>query len=221
MFDFLHDPDSDSSDRDPDRGSGRGRERDDSPYGSSGDEEFMPMTRRDAIDRMQDQALRDTRKFLARREPKRDNRMSIGSDIVSLLSLAGGVAGSAYLSQRFRNAGGVVPLGVLLGGLGYTGAHFGVFGHLSPYAKNASIGAALASLAIWAAGYGSIAAEKSTSQAAVNPATGHLGLGPGQPPSPWPPQPLAFAPAQPPVNQPQAPQSQQDFMNLILGRRAA
>ena len=215
MFDFLHDPDSDAEGRDPDRGSGRGRERDDSPYESSADEEFMPMTRRDAIDRMQDQALRDTRRFLARREPKRDNRMSIGSDIVSLLSLAGGVAGSAYLSQRFRNAGGVVPIGVLLGGLGYTGAHFGVFGHLSPYAKNASIGAALASLAIWAAGYGSIAAEKSASQAAVNPATGH------QPP--WPPQPLAFAPpaAMPLSPAPQAPQSQQDFMNLILGRRAA
>lgn len=213
MFDFLHDPDSDA-DREPDRERGSGRERHDSPYGSRDDEEFMPMTRRDAIDRMQDQALRDTQKFLARREPKRDNRMSIGSDIVSLLALAGGVAGSAYLSQRFRNAGGVVPIGVLLGGLGYTGAHFGVFGHLSPYAKNASIGAAVASLAIWAAGYGSIAAEKSTAQAAVNPATGQA-----QPP--WPPQPLAFAPAQPPVSQPQAPQSQQDFMNLILGRRAA
>lgn len=218
MFDLLHDRDADS-----DSDSGYGRERDDDPpRGSSS----FPMTRRDEIERLHDQTLRDTRAFLARREGRSGKKSSsVGGEIISLGALAAGAASSAYLSQRFRNAGGVVPLGVLLGGIGYAGAHFGVFGAAGDQVKNASIGAALASLAIWAAGYGSLAAERAASQAPATGASAGLGLASAPVPaisasSAWPPSPSpGFAP---PGALAGAPMTQADFMNLILaGRRAA
>lgn len=221
---YDHPDHSSKYERDPDVEHSYGMERDDSPYGSRDEEDFMPMTRRD-IDRLYDHALRDTKTFISKREQKSEPKAarSRSEELASIGALAVGALGTAYLSQRFRQAGAVVPLGILLGGIGYGSAHFGLAGGFSDYLKHASIGAALASGVIWAAGYGSLAAERAQAQV---PTTTTAGFGPQVIRSPFgsPPEQAAFGPAPyspfAPPAAPAAPTSDADYFNLVTGRAA-
>lgn len=231
---YDRDADGDESSYGRERDVSYGRERDDSPYRSRGEEDFMPMTRRDMrdVDRLSDRVLRDTKTFIQKREQKCEPKQTRAEEIGSMVALAFGALGTAYLSQRFRQAGAVVPLGVLAGGLLYGSSYAGVLGGFSEYGKSAAVGAALASGVIWAAGYGSLAAERAHAQA---PTTTTAGFGPPQalrspfgsqePPQALrsPPQALrspfgsqAFAPAPAPASA--ASMNDDDYLNLIMGR---
>jgi hypothetical protein len=220
MTDFLHDDDESDRDFDYDEGSERdkGRERDDSPFASGKEARFMPMTRRD-VDNLYDHALRDTRRFLGRDKEKKEK--TTGQQALSIGEIIAGAIVGGYLSQRFRNAGGPIPTGLLLGGVGFGAAELTkVFGSYTDHVKNVAIGSALASAVIWAAGYGTVAAEKAEQKAEGNvPATGGY---PYPPPQfvPSPPHAFWLTPQQQLVSQQHQP-SIADFQDLVAPRRAA
>lgn len=245
MFGPSHD-DSRDHDRDPDS-DGYGSDRDDSPFASKREARFMPMTRRDRdghererepeyspsvrdVDRLYDHALRDTSSFLKKRDEHVKTR-GVGEQALSIGEMFAGAVLGGYLSQRFRASGGAVPTGLLLGAIGFGAAQFTqMFGRYGEDVKNLAIGSALASGVIWAAGYGSLSAEKAQAKTEGNfPATGGAParpeqMQPPQPPpqlQPWPmlnyPQHPAYA--QPTHATPGSP-SMADFQNLVT-RRAA
>lgn len=210
-YDFDHDPDSgfdlDTSsdfdgdaDGDADGDYGYGSDFDSSFGGVSSDAGFgtgrvrsdaaveasMPMTRRD-LDKLYESSLRDTAAFLDARRGA-PTRISIPDVAVSLAEVAGGAAAAAYLAQRFRTAGAVVPVGLTLGALGLLGAYFGAFGGATNHALRISLGLAGGAGALWAAGVGAVHGE-----AAHAPRT--AGALPGAPPA-------ALPAAPPPVQQP-------------------
>ena len=234
MFGFLNDKDTDRDedrdhDRDDDRGRssrssyGRGFDRDDSPFASSREESFMPMTRRDAdvdVDRLSDRTLRDTSAFLRKRDEQAKSR-STGQVALSVVEMFLGALAGGYLSQRFRATSGAIPTGLLLGGVAYGAAHFTqMFGRATEDVKNAAIGSALASGVIWAAGYGSLGAEKADVKADGNfPVTAGV---PQHVPMQLPQQPAQAAwptPAyQPAFRPPQGAPTVADFQSLVMQR---
>lgn len=154
------------SDHDVDGDDGSRRDRDDdgggSPFNSQREADFMPMTRRDEpevdVDYLTRSTLRDTRAFIQQREQKPCER-SFGEQLRDFGEIGLGVAGGAYLSQRYRQNGGIVPLGVLLGGMGLGASYLQLFGRYNADVRNVSIGTMLASLAILMAGRGAVGAE--------------------------------------------------------------
>ena len=150
-FDFDGDMDRDV------RGSGRGLERDDRP---DFEETAMPMTRRD-VDALYDFSARDTDRFLGRRAgaPKKDT----GEDGVSLLvgsaEVVGGAMAAAFLAQRFKRQGVIVPAGIVLGILAHVGSYLGVFGASGAHFARFGTGLIAGSSAVWAAGHGTLAAQ--------------------------------------------------------------
>ena len=243
MFGSSHDSDQDSGDRDLDFDhrvrprAGRGASRSDSPFASAREESFMPMTRRDAdadvdVDRIRDHALRDTSSFLKSRDEHTKKERSTKEQVLSIGEMLLGAVLGGYASQRFRATSGAVPTGLLLGGVMYGAAQFTqLFGRATEDVKNLAIGSALASGVIWAAGYGTLGAEKAEAKTEGNfPATGGAPppYAPQQmqpPPQAWPApayQPSAYAP--PPAvaawGAQRAAPTVRDFQALVMQRGA-
>lgn len=159
-FELDDDDPSTAFSRDPDHrdrgGYGVGRERDDA-WEAGG----MPMTRRD-IDALYRGALRDTHRFLQRRRDA-DGPSSAKQTPVELavggVEVIGGAMAAAYLAQRFRLAGALVPVGVTTGLLLLLAAHYNVFRGADAHAQRIAIGLLAGAGGIWAAGQGALLAE--------------------------------------------------------------
>jgi hypothetical protein len=157
-FDFDSDPagdfDGDDFDRDPDfdgdEDAPRGHERNDRAPAPS-----MPMTRRD-IDSLYSSALDGTRSFLnKRREQKTAGMPSPAELAIGGAEVVGGAMAAAYLAQRLRQSGLVLPVGLTLGTLTLLASWFYGNKHLMFGGFGLLAGAG----AMWAAGHGSLSAE--------------------------------------------------------------
>lgn len=151
-------------------GGGSGRARDDA-RGSA----LMAMTRRDPLRQTQElhrRSLKDMRSFLDERDSGVDPMQSVTSHAVTGLEILGGALAAGFLSQRFRQQGAMIPVGVTLGALGLIAAQFGMAGKLSPDLRNVAFGAAASAVALWAAGRGIISAEAAAPPGAAIPAGG-------------------------------------------------
>ena len=227
-------------------GDGVGYDRDDA---QDHDEsvEFMPMSRRD-VDQLYDSALGDMKRFLDERKACDPTRSLAGVAIVGA-EIAAGAALSGYLSQRFRVAGAVVPVGLLLGAAGLAASQFEVLGRFSPDLRNVSLGALASAAALWAAGRGIVASEGQTrtgaqlpqpqpqqqqafafstsvpAQRAEERGQSHPYYQQSPYAQPFPAQPIphpyapAYAYAPSPQGQPQPVVSAVDFENLVSSRR--
>jgi hypothetical protein len=153
------------------RAAGTGRDRTDKP--AAFDPSFMPMTRRDAVTSLSHRSVEDTKRFLADRETQCERATSPAGIVLAGGEVLAGAALAGFLAQRFREAGAVVPVGVILGILGIAGAQFEMFGKLSPDVRNVAIGALASAAALWAAGRGIISADAlAAQQQAAGAATG-------------------------------------------------
>lgn len=113
------------------------------------------------VDSLRDYVLKGTKRFIKKSGGGgSSSKKSEPDPFRTFAAAAVGGAGAAFLSQRFRDAGAIVPLGVLLGGLGYAASHLEVAGSFSKDVRNASIGAGLSSLILWVAGHGMLSNEK-------------------------------------------------------------
>jgi hypothetical protein len=119
---------------------------------------IMAISRRDVSD-LRRRTLDRTRAFLERRDKHAEERPAVEQGL-RFAEMAGGAIVAAFLAQRFRQAGGAIPLGILLGGIGYGAAHLRAFGRWSEDVKNASLGAGLSSVVLWAAGLGGLKEEQ-------------------------------------------------------------
>ena len=139
-------------------GFGRGSERHDLARRT------MPMTRRDEpwsqtdIDSLYESASRDTERFLS---PRRDRHEppNVGNLLVGSAEVVGGAMAAAYLAQRLKRSGAIVPVGIVLGLLAHVAAYMGVVGEGGPHLARFGTGLLAGAGAAWAAGYGSLAAE--------------------------------------------------------------
>ena len=212
--DYDRDPDGDVDvAHDEDGGSGFGRDRraaPPSPRLPAFNPAFMPMTRRDGLSDLSRRSVEGTRRFLDQREKA---EAATGAPGIALtgIEVLGGAALAGFLAQRFREAGAVVPVGVILGVLGLAGSQFEMFGKLSPDVRNLAIGALASAAALWAAGRGVISADALAAQQGAatgqQPAQFPQGMPqqgmmpqaqvPQQPPYYPPPQQLQQPPAQP------------------------
>ena len=170
------------------------------------DPDFMPMTRRD-VDSLYKSSLDRTRNFFASRETC-DPTATLGGLALTASEIAAGAAAAAFLAQRFRQAGAVVPVGAILGAVGLAGAQFDMFGKLSPDVRNVSLGAIASAVALWAAGRGIVSAEEATRGAVV--------VAP-QAPAPVAQPPMMQQPMRMPPTSVAAP-SYVDFQNLVARR---
>ena len=202
----------------------------------------MPMTRRD-VGELSARAVREAESFVSQRETdaERAKGKAFG-EITSAIPIGVGALAGGFLSTRYKEAGAVIPLGLLLGGLAVVGSFLPMspFGQWAALARKAGYGAMLSSGVIWAAGHGAIFAERTASpspgapSAGPPPPRGALGSAPfGSAPVPQgtPAQQPAYAqPQQPAYGQPgaqqQAPQQAsmpatvQDFLDIVTrGRR--
>lgn len=186
-------------------GGGQGRDRDDA---SDADDEFMPMSRRD-VDTLYRSALGDMREFLEQRKAHDPTKSLMGVAIAGT-EIAAGAAIAGFLAQRFRQAGAVVPVGVILGAVGLAASQFEMFGRASPDVRNVSLGALASAAALWAAGRGVIGAEEAAGRAGTRTAGAAL---PAPQPQPQPQQVFAFSQQHPPYPQhPQHPYAQQPYV---------
>lgn len=191
------------------RSEGGGSGRDRGGRMSERESELMSMTRRDPVREAKDlyrTSIDDMKNFLSERETA-EPMHSVSGIAVTGLEIAAGAGIAAFLAQRFRQAGAVVPVGVTMAVLGLIASQFNMVGKLSPDLRNVSFGAGASAIALWAAGRGIIATEAAAP--AGQPATG--GVTSPQPHAQPHAQPQPFVP-QPP-QQPFVPQpSQQQFV---------
>lgn len=161
-FDFDSDPagDLDAFERDPDGDFDFDGDDDDSPRGSgrerrdSAPATTMPMTRRD-IDSLYSSALRDTKSFLSKRREQKPGMPTAAEIAISGGEVIGGAMASAYLAQRLRQSGLVLPVGLTFGVLSLIASWFYGNKHL----MFGGIGLVAGAGAMWAAGHGSLSAE--------------------------------------------------------------
>ena len=214
-FDADYDADGDA-DYDADPFVGRGSVRSDkSP------DDAMPMSRRD-IDEIYKTSLRDTRKFIDRRRGLTQGPRA-AELALSSAEVVGGAMAAAYLAQRFRQSGALVPVGITLGVLGHLASYFGMFGAHSIHVARLSTGLLAGAGAIWAAGAGALA-----SQGTDQPRTGQappafaFAPQPFTPPQPFAPPPPAFAFASPlpAMAAPSGAPSEADYQRLFATRGA-
>ena len=206
------------------RGYGVGRERDDA-WEAGG----MPMTRRD-IDALYRGTLRDTHRFLQRRRDADANGRSEKSAPLELavtgVEVVGGAMAAAYLAQRFKLAGALVPVGVTTGLLLLLAAHYNAFHGAEAHAQRIAIGLLAGAGGIWAAGQGALSAEGRDQPAATGGTLAAIAARVQQTPTPLAP---AAAPTvetarlnvMPGGLPAEAPLSLADLQQLVAMRRAA
>ena len=123
----------------------------------------MPMSRRD-VDALYDRSLRDAKSYVAKKRGDTRKPDPIELAIQAVASIAGGY-GAGYLAQRFRTAGGPLPIGVVLGLVGHAATYKLLSGSAAGYGHALSTGMLTGAAAIAGAGHGALGAEKAAAHA--------------------------------------------------------